>query len=188
MLLQKTLSNLGVQDSEIQQFMSIFTKTCKYKNGDFFIRMGETVKGIGFIEEGAFRHFYHGNEGSELTHWVSLQEDFLTSMASFMNQTPTYGNIQAIKDSTVIYAKKEDWDELLNQNQRLQALWYKSMEERLKSMEQRLHNLIVFNAEQHYEWMCQNQSRFMAEIPDKYLASMLGITPRHLSRLLTKRK
>lgn len=188
MLFQKILRDLGVQDADIQQLMSIFTERIKFKNGNFFIRSGEIARGMGFVEEGAFRHFYYGSEGDELTHWVSLQGTFLTSMVSFMNHTPSLGNIQAIKDSTIIYTKKEDLDELLKKNQAIQSIWHKSVERLFTSMEQRIHNLIVFNAEQRYEWMCKNQSRFIAEIPDKYLASILGITPRHLSRLRAKRK
>jgi CRP/FNR family transcriptional regulator, anaerobic regulatory protein len=188
MLFQKTLREFGLQEPDIEQVMNAFKEEIKFKNGEYFIQNGETVKGMGFILEGAFRYFYLSNEGEEKTCWASFQGDFITSISSLVRQQPTRENMQAMKDSTIVFAPKKDWDNLLNQNQNIKNIWLKSIEANYIGMEERVHNLIVFNAEQRYEWMCRNQSRFINEIPDKYIASMLGITPRHLTRLRAKRK
>jgi CRP/FNR family transcriptional regulator, anaerobic regulatory protein len=185
---QNKLRDLGLQEADIQQLTSIFTERISIKSGDFFVQNGQMVKGMGLILSGTFRFFYVNQAGEEITVWAILQGDFITSLSSFMRDVPARENIKAIKDSEVLIAPKKLWEELLNSNQNIKNIWLKSVEDLYLGMEERVHNLIVYDAEQRYEWMCKNQNHFIAEIPDKYVASMLGITPRHLSRLRAKRK
>jgi CRP/FNR family transcriptional regulator, anaerobic regulatory protein len=185
---QKKLRDLGLEDSDIAQVVSIFTKKISLKSGEFFVQKGQIVDGIGLIISGGFRFFYVNQASEEITVWATLGGDFVTSLASFMRGMPARENIKAMKDSEVLIASKKQWEELLDSNQKIKNIWLKSVENLYLSMEERVHNLIVYNAEQRYEWMCKNQSHFIAEIPDKYIASMLGITPRHLTRIRAKRK
>lgn len=183
--MRQTLTKLGLSTTDIDQFESIFTNKMSFENGQFFLEEGKTAKGIGFIKKGAFRYFYY-NEGEEITRWVSLEGDFVTSLASFIGKKPTNENIVAMKDSEILFATKEKWDDLLTKNETLRHLWLKNMEELYIGMENRVYQLIALKAEQRYRWMCKNQPHFIAHVPDKYLASMLGITPRHLTRLRRK--
>jgi CRP/FNR family transcriptional regulator, anaerobic regulatory protein len=188
MNLKEALTLYEIQNPDIEQVMAIFDKKIRFKKGDFFIEKGQVIKGMAFVEEGAFRHFYSTQNGDEIDHWFTLIGSFLTTFESFTTQKPTQSNIQALKDSEVVFASKKDWDKLLSMNQNIKDAWHKSVEQLLIQLEKRIHNFIVFNGEQRYDWMYQNNRRIIEEIPDKYMASMLGITPRHLSRLRAKRK
>jgi len=48
------------------------------------------------------------------------------------------------------------------------------------------YDLIVLTAEQRYEKMLTNEPHLLQQIPLQYLASMLAVTPRHLSRIRSK--
>lgn len=48
------------------------------------------------------------------------------------------------------------------------------------------YDLIVLTAEERYEKMLTNEPHFLQQVPLQYLASMLGVTPRHLSRIRSK--
>jgi CRP/FNR family transcriptional regulator, anaerobic regulatory protein len=183
--MREILTKFGLQKADIEQFESIFTETIHFDNGQFFIEDGKIAKGIGFITKGAFRFFYY-HEGEEITRWVSLEGDFVTSLSSFLYKKPTNENIIAMRESEILFATKEKWDELFNKNEDLRYFWMKNMEEFYIGMENRVYQLIALKAEQRYKWMCENQPHFIAQVPDKYLASMLGITPRHLTRLRRK--
>ncbi len=176
----------GFKETDIAQFEAAFTEKTTFSLGDYFIKEGETVKGIGFITKGAFRYFYNNN-GEEVTRWVTLEHDFVTSLPSFINRTPAVENIQALKKSEMLFASKKNWDILFDKNETLRHLWLQNMEQLYIGMENRVFQLITLNAEQRYKWMCDHQPHFIAQVPDKYLASMLGITPRHLTRLRGKR-
>jgi CRP/FNR family transcriptional regulator, anaerobic regulatory protein len=188
MQLEKTLLNLGLAAKDIEQFSSIFTERISIKSGQYVIKTGQTAKWMGIVLSGGLRYFYTNPEGDEITCCAALSGDFITSLPSFIRGVPSLENIKAYKDSELIIAHKRQWDELLLNNQNISTIWSKSMENLYIESQERVHNLIVFNAAERYEWLCKHQERFFSEVPDKYLASILGITPRHLSRLRAKRK
>jgi CRP-like cAMP-binding protein len=45
----------------------------------------------------------------------------------------------------------------------------------------------VGTANDRYEWLAQEQPELLQRVPQKHLASYLGITPVSLSRLLARR-
>jgi CRP/FNR family transcriptional regulator, anaerobic regulatory protein len=186
--LSKILSQYGLLSSDIDQVESLFWQKISFKKGDFFVKENQVVKGMGLVTKGAFRHFYTDPSGQEITHWFTLEGAFLTSFRSFAQQIPATGNLQAIQDAEIIFISKDDWGQLLLENQAIKNIWHRAVEDLLIRLEERLHQFLVFNGEQRYEWLYLHQRRFIEEVPDKYLASMLGITPRHLSRLRAKRK
>jgi hypothetical protein len=44
-------------------------------------------------------------------------------------------------------------------------------------------DLITLNAEQRYQKLLEEEPELLQRIPLQYLASILGVTPRHLSRI-----
>ncbi|HMP99501.1 MAG TPA: Crp/Fnr family transcriptional regulator, partial [Cyclobacteriaceae bacterium] len=82
---------------------------------------------------------------------------------------------------------KTVWVNLYEKHPFLQRFWLKTIEYNYIGMEERVFHQIALSAEQRYQWMLENYPRFNKEVPAKYIASMLGITPRHLSRIRAKR-
>ena len=131
------------------------------------------------------RHFYSTNE-SEVTRWVSLQHDFVTSLRSFISQSPSIENLQAISDCELVVFDRKVFVILIEKNQAFKNFYIKALEYNYITIEDRVFSLIEKSAEERFEWMSKNQLRFIQQVPVMYTASMLGITPRHLSRLRKK--
>jgi hypothetical protein len=55
-------------------------------------------------------------------------------------------------------------------------------------MEERVSSLIALNAKNRFEYLRNRYPKLVMNVPDKYLASILGIEPRHLSRLRADKK
>jgi len=64
--------------------------------------------------------------------------------------------------------------------------WTLALEKEVMGYEYRVIQLISGNAEDRYLEFLKAYPRFVQEVPQKYLASMLGIKPRHLSRIRKK--
>jgi CRP/FNR family transcriptional regulator, anaerobic regulatory protein len=139
------------------------------------------------MEEGMLRYYYDTDK-SEVTRWVALEDDFVTSLGSFITIQPVKENIQAIQNTKIIYATREDWNAIYQEENFVRELWTSVIEENYIGMENRIFNMISLSGEERYEWILKNYPKFNLYIPDKYLASMLGITPRHLSRIRSIRK
>ncbi len=176
------LEYLGLAESQIEILASVFTEEIVIEKGDFFIKSNEVCKTFGIIISGMCR-FYYDTENGDVTRWVCFENDFLVSLSSFISQKPSAENIQAIKQTRILITTKEQFDNLYNEHEFIRNLWVKQIEYNYIGMENRVFNLIAMNAEDRYSWMLENQPKFNLQVPDKYIASMLGINPRHLSRI-----
>jgi CRP/FNR family transcriptional regulator, anaerobic regulatory protein len=185
--LSETFQNLGLSNEQTEKVSNIFKHTLDLKKGDYFYHNTQICDKIGFLENGMLRHFYE-TEGNDITCWVGLEGNFVTSLGSFIMQMPVKENIQAIQTTKIIYATLEDWKAIYQNENFVREIWTGVIEQNYIGMESRLFSMITLSAEARYDWMLKNHPKFNLYIPDKYLASMLGITPRHLSRIRGLRK
>ncbi len=174
--------SLGLSVSQAAKISSIFKSHLLLQRGEFFNKNTEICQKIGFVTEGVCRYYYDTEKG-EITRWVSIEGDFVTTFGSFFAQKTATENIQAIIQTQIIYANFMDWNKLYNEEPFLRQLYTKTIEDQYKSMETRLFNMIALTAEQRYDWILKNHPKLNQQVSDKYLASILGITPRHLSRI-----
>jgi CRP-like cAMP-binding protein len=181
-----TLAKLGLPRPQAEIFGSQFSIE-KLKAGKFFLKEGGVCQKIGVVVTGKCRYFYNTKEG-EVTRWISLSENFVTSLRSFIAQRPSVENIVAMEDTELAVITRASWLSLYKEYEFIREFWVRNIEENYIGMEERVFNLIAKSAEERYAWMQKNQPRFIREVPDKYLASMLGIHPRHLTRLRAVRK
>ncbi|RYE17583.1 MAG: Crp/Fnr family transcriptional regulator [Sphingobacteriaceae bacterium] len=173
---------VSVEDmEEILQHLSV----TKLGRNDYFSKQGSVCKKIGFLNSGMIRHFYPTNE-NEVTRWISFPNDFVTSLKSFILQSPTIENLQAITDCELVIFDKEAFNALITKNQSFKNFYIKALEYNYTTIEDRVFSLIEKSAEERFKWMSENQLRIIQQVPVMYTASMLGITPRHLSRLRRK--
>jgi len=144
-----------VSEQEMAEIAKFFT-VAHLKKNEYFLKEEQVCKKIGFLNTGLIRHYYATNH-KEVTRWMSLPNDFTTSLRSFILKIPSIENLQAVT-ACELYITIED----------------------------RVFSLIEKSAEERFEWMAKTQIRFIQQVPVMYTASMLGITPRHLSRLRKK--
>ena len=167
---------------EISSFEEL-TSTKKLKKGEFFITEGKTCKKVAFIVSGLFRSFYYSSEDEDVTYCFTFENSFLTAYSSFITQLPTDENIQALSDVELLVISKEKLDHL----EASSANWLKLLkliaENEYIKMEKRVFMLQRESAETRYQDLMENHPEYLSSIPLNYLASYLGITPRHLSRI-----
>jgi len=97
----------------------------------------------------------------------------MSAFSSFITQKPTEENIQAIMDTELLILKRSDMDMLYEKS----SAWQKV------GKEQRIVSFQKHTAKQRYETLIEQHSNYLKYIPLQFLATYLGITPRHLSRL-----
>lgn len=153
------------------------------KKGDFFIKEGKTCKEAAFILSGLFRSFYYSSTGEEVTYCFTFQNSFMTAYSSFIAQTPTAENFEALADVELFVIAKDIIDELERTSTNWLRLFKLLAEQEYIKMEQRVFLLQKESAERRYEDLLVNHPDFLQFIPLQYLSSYLGITQRHLSRI-----
>jgi CRP-like cAMP-binding protein len=186
--LTKFLSQFYRENKEVIAIAEIFSEEILLKRNEYFLKEGSTAKQLGFIAEGLIRYYYITESGEEVTRWVSMENEFVTGFSSFITQNKSVENIQAIKPTRMLITSKEKWDELFRRESFVRDFWTRSVEDYLVGMEARVYSLIALNAKHRYDKLFQDYPHLAAEVPNKYLASMLGIQSRHLSRLRSQKK
>lgn len=175
--------NIEVTQSLEREFLQFQKKN--YSSGELFHREGSICNKIGFIASGKVRHYYN-IDGKDMTRWVSLPNTFMTSFASFVSEQPSLDNLECIEDSCIYVTNKEHFDHVKAKFPEINLVWTKALEQEMIGYEYRVYQLITKDAEKRYLDLQEKYPTLIQEVPQKYLASMLGIEPRHLSRIRKK--
>jgi len=171
-----------LKDDEIDSFESKVIRK-HLKKGDFFIKEGKTSKEVAFVVSGLFRSFYYSSSGEEVTYCFTFSDSFLSAYSSFLSQTKTVENIQALTDIELYSISRNEILKLEQSSPNWLRFFKFIAEQEYIKMEKRIFILQKETAEKRYEDLLANQPEFLQLIPLNYLSSYLGITQRHLSRI-----
>jgi CRP-like cAMP-binding protein len=172
----------GVHD--IQEFATLFESVHLDAN-EFFLKEGSVCSSIGFILNGMIRHYYI-NDSIETTRWVSKEGEFVTALGSFLQQKPSSHYLQAIVSCDLLVISKSDFEKVYKTNPSVQQLWLRMMEHTCLGFEDRIYIQLSSDAEKRYLYMIEKWPQLIEKVPQKYIASMMGIKPESLSRLRSK--
>lgn len=169
-------------DDEIDSFENLVSPR-KLKKGEYYIQEGKISREISFVASGVLRSFYYNSKGEEITYCFTFANSFITAYSSFLTQTPTPENIQALMDVELYSVSREQILNLEKTSSNWLHLFKVISEQEYIKMEKRIFLLQKETAEKRYEDLLKNEPKYLQEIPLSYLASYLGITNRHLSRI-----
>lgn len=179
--LQHFLAENGFNAAEQAIILPHF-KSKVYAKNDYFVEEGKNNQYLGFIERGVFQYFYN-LDGDEITTYVVGKGGFVASLVSYLRHTPAREAIRATTDSQVWLLHKNDVEALRQKMEKFQQFYIGLIEYQIVCIDNSRFDLITLNAEQRYEKLLQEEPHLLQQIPLQYLASILGITPRHLSRI-----
>lgn len=169
-------------EDEIRAFLHLFEARKVYKN-DFFVREGEHCKEVAFIMSGIFRSYYLADEGKDITYCFRFPNQMMAAYSSFISDCPSRENMQAITDANLLILKKDAADKLVKDDLNWTQFLKKIAEQEYLELEKRFFQLQRDTAARRYEILLGTQPDYVQTIPLQYLASYLGITQRHLSRI-----
>ena len=130
--------------------------------------------------------FYILANGEEKTTYIVGKNEFVASLSSFLKETPSREYIRSIGESKVWIITKSNLLKLQAEIEGFKDFYIQILENEICCVENSRYNFISLNAEQRYLRLMQEEPHLLQNIPLQYLASILGITPRHLSRIQAK--
>ena len=175
---------IGFAGNDLEKILNAF-ELQSFKKNDFVVEEGKTSRYMGFVETGMFQ-YYVIKDGEERTNYVSIENTFFASVLSFITETPSLENVKALVDGSISMISKTNLKMLLNEIPAFKDFYIGLLEATLCGIDASRYDLIVLTAEQRYEKMLLNEPHLLQQIPLQHLASMLGVTPRHLSRIRSK--
>jgi CRP-like cAMP-binding protein len=153
------------------------------KKGDFLIKEGQLCREVAFLKTGILRSFFSSESGEDITYCITFPNTLTTAYSSFITGLPTLENIQAISTAEVIVIQKAELDKLSQSSLNWTRFLKMIAEQQYLELENRLFLFQKEKAKKRYIDLLNNHPLYVQQIPLQYLASYLGITARHLSRL-----
>jgi CRP-like cAMP-binding protein len=153
------------------------------KRGDYLITPGKVEKSIYFVKEGAFRAFIIDEE-EEFTIRFGYKNSIITALPSYFTKEPTELFIQAIRRSQVLKTSKVLFEKYIHQSKETLEQSQTILEDLICSFLAREIDLLTQSPALRYERLLSRSPQVFQEIPHKYIASYLRMSPETLSRLL----
>jgi CRP-like cAMP-binding protein len=173
--------SIGFNGDDLDAIVDAF-EIHELKKNDFFVGEGKISRHIGIVRNGML-HYYTVKDGEEKTHYISVTNTWFASLLSFLSETPALENITALTNSSLYAINKVNLKKLISEVPGFKDFYIGLLEVSICGIDEDRHDLIVLTAEQRYEKMLKKEPHMLQQIPLQYLASMLGVTPRHLSRI-----
>jgi CRP-like cAMP-binding protein len=151
------------------------------KKNQYLLRQGDICKDLVFVQKGCLR-LYYIKDDIEVSVWFAFQQSSAIEIYSFISGKPSDYFLQSIEDSEVLYLPRTELLKLYLQQPKMQELMRNFWEDVILNLISRFTALQKDSAEKRYLDLL-DKSDYMETIPQKYLASFIGVTPTSLSRI-----
>lgn len=167
-------------EEELDDVISKF-KSKTIKKNEFVLQEGETCKDLIFVQKGCLR-LYYIQDDVEVSVWFALKHSSAIEIYSFISETPSNYFLQAIEETEILYLPKVALNKLYETHPKMQEMMRKFWEDVILHLLARFTALQKDTAEQRYLDLLE-KPELLQSIPQKYLASFIGVTPTSLSRI-----
>lgn len=160
-----------------------FMEPVLYSKNRIIQEEGKVPTYLYFVISGFVRLFHCNEKGDEVTTHINCPPGFITSYASFNNQTRSDENLECITDCELLRISKVNLDILLQLAPSFKDFSIYVFQQSLSYNEKRSKELATLTAEQRYLKLMDEQPEVLHNVPMKYIASFLGMNPKSLSRI-----
>jgi len=153
--------------------------------GDFLVKAGQVCQHVSFINIGLVR-LYYTVDGKDISIGFVGEGEYTSEYESFLTRSPASQNIGALTDVEVIDLGIDDMQRLYKQFPVFQEFGRKIAEFLFIMLNRRNTALLALTPEDRYRNMIVNNFLLLQQVPQYMLASYIGVTPEHLSRIRKK--
>jgi CRP-like cAMP-binding protein len=173
---------INVSEVELNDFLSgAISKT--FKRQELLSQPDSIPNEIFFINKGIIRVLITDNGGTEHTIHFALENQFIADYSNFIQQQPSIYSLQALEETQVVILPRStiEWGyHHLIEGQKMGRL---IAEYYFIYQDDRIKNNYVRTPKQRYDSITEVFPNIHNRAPQHMIASYLGITPIHLSRL-----
>jgi len=155
----------------------------KVKKGQYLLHEGAISRCSLFINKGSLRSYFVDLDGYEHVIQMGIEGWWVGDLQSFTLQQPATLNVQAIEDSEIIELNYDKLQVIFNEIPKFERYFRIKYQHGLAAFQQRLLQNFCLTAEDRYNRFMERYGAFATRIPQKHIASYLGISPEFLSKI-----
>lgn len=173
---------INIPENELNEFLgSCFLRT--YRRKEMLSQPLKVPNEIFFINSGIVRVVITDSKGAEHTIHFALEGQFIADYSCFMQRQPSFYSLEALEDSEVVVLPRSaiEWGyQNLTEGDKLGRL---IAEFYFIYQDNRIKNQYIRTPKERYDSITEVFPDIHNRAPQHMIASYLGITPVHLSRL-----
>ena len=175
-------SDNSILKEEIQQFKN----NIQIKNvtkGQILQFKGEISDKSYFVKSGLLRSYFIDENFKEHIFMFAPEGWIISDFVSQTYKTPSEMVIEAIEDSEVEILNNELYDNLISKSPKFISSDIEKLNKRIAVLQKRVIMLMSATAWERYQHFLNTYPDILQRVPQKMIASYLGITPEALSNL-----
>ncbi len=151
------------------------------KRYDYMIKSGDMDDNIYIVKEGVIRRTHQDGE-KIITNSFAIKGSVLMSWHCYYFNQPSYSQFQACCDTIVMRVPRAKFDELIAGSHEF-AQWVLSLAHGTLYYQEFKSRVIKGDVKERYMSLIKNRPEIIQKVPLGFIASYLGITQSHLSRM-----
>lgn len=159
------------------------SRTKKLKAGEVYIGQGELSLKLAYIRSGLIRAYYLPEQGEDITIMLRWDKQFVGSSDSVIFGRPSRFTYYALEDTVLLEIDYQRAQSIIDKSPGLSARRYDFLIQMLGQALERIETFVLLNPEERYVKLISEKPDIGKRVPDKFLATLLGVTPVSLSRI-----
>ncbi|MDJ1496286.1 Crp/Fnr family transcriptional regulator [Cytophagaceae bacterium DM2B3-1] len=182
LILNNIAKHIHLEADEQAHFMSLL-QPLKLKRKQIHLYRGEICKHSTFVLSGCMRGYTTDFNGFEHILNFAPPDWWIADMYSLISGQPGHITIDAIEETEVLLLSKADQEKLYIQIPQFERFFRIITEKSLVSYQERTLENLSMTAQDRYLRFCKRYPTLINHIPQKYIASYIGVTPEFLSKM-----
>ena len=180
--IRRFIDNISPMNNSDWNFFSSKLQEVKLEKNTTLLKIGKVENHLSFISKGIVR-LYIPREESDLTFGFLFENEFVTGYDSLLTQAPSEYQIETLTETILWKISNKDLQEVYERTISGNIIGRKMAENMFLIKSKRELSLLSKTAEERYLDLFSNRPKLLQQIPLKYIASYIGITPQALSRI-----
>lgn len=177
--------HISLSPEEQQLFLSK-TEVHHFKAKTILLNSGQVCKHSYFVNSGTLRSFNINDNIVEHVLSFACEGWWISDMYSLISQKPGNLFIEVLEDAEVVLLSKENQEQLYIEIPKLERFFRILTENSLVANQQRLMDSLSLSAEERFEKFCEKYPTLTQKIPQKQIASYIGVTPEFFSKMKSR--
>ena len=165
----------------MQEILALSDSTILIERNDFLTMEGDIDRNLYYVAEGSLKIYFIDDNEKQIIRF-GYAEDFIVLMDSFLSGNRSSLYVQAIKKTVLKVIHKELLDEFLSIPDNFK-MWSTLLESLVLQQLEREMDLLTNSPKKRYQRVLKRSPKLFQEIPNKYIANYLRMSPETLSRL-----
>lgn len=168
-------------ESYLPEILDAFDPLTLKKN-EFLAKKEDICTVFCYIQSGVLQHAIEIDD-HEKTTYLGLKNSCTSALKSFLQQTPSRKSIKALSDCSLLSIDLHTFNTLIKNNLAFHQFYFNLIERQIFLIDDYRIDLLTLTPEERYKKLLENEPKLLLEVPLHYLASFLGISNRHMTRI-----